>query len=534
MTLHAAAATYASRYGWQVFPCVAKGKVPLTSDGFKSATSDLEAIAAWWGKWPDANIGIATGPMSGVWVLDVDDLDGLESLVAEHGKLPNTLVAQTGSGGQHWWFTHPDEKIANRAGFWPGLDVRGEGGYVVVPPSLHPNGSDYLWLTQSVVPCAAPDWLVDLVAKQARPSVDVVEVRLTDVDSPWGRRILSEELQAVAQAVDGTRNDVLFRSAAAVFGAVKGGQLPKGQSWDALTAAAITAGLPPREAERTISSAWDSANPRQPAERPKPTTLRPTVPSPDQGSTEERRWPIYDADDLHKIPPPEWLVDGYLVSGFNVLYGPSGHGKSFVAIDWALTIARGSRWLGAETKRTNVVYVAAEGAAGLSHRVSAWKKHHDRPASGLKVIPTRVNLLDPWDVEALERDIVDAEAGLVIIDTLARCMPGADENSQQDMSRVVDALDGLRNRHGCSTLIVHHTGVDQTRMRGSTTLLGATDTVVKVDGRHNEFTDHLEQVELKCDKQKDAAPFPRVTFQPVSVLSSAVLVEMKRNVRTMI
>ena len=525
MSNQTAATTYASRYGWRVFPVAAMGKVPLTKDGFKSATSDLDQIAEWWERWPEANLGIATGPLSGVWVLDVDDLDGLDSMVAEHGELPHTLTAQTGSGGQHWWFTHPDEQIANRAGFWPGLDVRGEGGYVVVPPSLHPNGNAYVWLTSGVKPVPAPDWLVDMVSRKARPAVEVGEVRLADTDSPWGNRVLSDELQNVAQALDGTRNDALNRSAFAVFGAVKGGQLPKDVAWQSLVSAALTAGLSAHEAERTIGSAWDGAAPRRPAERPAYVPSRPSLPSPEVPDVPERRWAIYDADDLHKIPPPQWIVEGYITQGLSVVYGPSGAGKSFLVVDWSLCAARGVTWLGTDVPQRPVVYVAAEGAGGLQSRVEAWKRHHTQAAAGMHVIPTRVNLLDAEDVWALEQDVKATDAGLVVIDTLARCMPGGDENSAQDVGRVIDAVDGIRARNNCGVILVHHSGVDGTRPRGSTALFGACDTVVMVEGKHDENTDALELVTVKCDKQKDARPFPRAKFVPKDSGPSVVLVE---------
>ena len=147
-----AALSYAKR-GIPVFPCEPGGKRPLTYNGFWEATTDVRRIKAWWGRWPAANIGAPTGERSGLLVLDVDPRDGgpknLNTLERENGPLPRTARARTGGGGVHVVFRYPAQKevrnSAERLG--PGLDVRGEGGYVVVPPSRTQN--DYEWIDRS-------------------------------------------------------------------------------------------------------------------------------------------------------------------------------------------------------------------------------------------------------------------------------------------------------------------------------------------------------------------------------------------------
>lgn len=131
-----AALNYAAR-GWPVFPCKPGGKAPLTRRGHLDASTDPEQIAAWWTAHPDANIGVPTGERSGLLVLDVDDPAGLDALEAERGELPATRTHSTGSGGMHYLYRYPaGAEIRNSAGkLARGLDVRGEGGYVVVPPS---------------------------------------------------------------------------------------------------------------------------------------------------------------------------------------------------------------------------------------------------------------------------------------------------------------------------------------------------------------------------------------------------------------
>jgi hypothetical protein len=130
--------------------CHNPGKHPRTGHGFKDATTDRDTIRIWWTKWPTANIGIATGAASGLFVLDVDPRhDGqvsLRRLERDHGRLPKCPTVQTGGGGQHPYFRHPGGLVKSRSGIATGLDVRGDGGYVVAPPSRHASGRRYRWL----------------------------------------------------------------------------------------------------------------------------------------------------------------------------------------------------------------------------------------------------------------------------------------------------------------------------------------------------------------------------------------------------
>lgn len=147
-----AAIEYATKYGWAVFP-VNDSKKPLTPHGCKDAKKDIGAIRAWWRKWPDAGVGIATGSVSGLVVIDLDKdydkgIDGYDSLRTwenEHGELPETAQVLTGRGGAHLYYSYKGTDIRNRAGILEGIDVRGEGGYVVAPPTVHPNGTEYQW-----------------------------------------------------------------------------------------------------------------------------------------------------------------------------------------------------------------------------------------------------------------------------------------------------------------------------------------------------------------------------------------------------
>ena len=159
-----AALDYAAR-GWSVFPVAAGKKTPRTANGFHDATTDDTAIRLWWEGKPFLNIGVATGSTSGVWALDIDGEPGAASLMdleQRHGELPDTSVFRTPRGGRQYLFTiPPGVSITSAVAILPGVDVRGDGGYSVFPPSVRPEGP-YAWTSTAPV-AAPPQWLVDLV-----------------------------------------------------------------------------------------------------------------------------------------------------------------------------------------------------------------------------------------------------------------------------------------------------------------------------------------------------------------------------------
>lgn len=145
----AAARGYLSR-GWTPVPVARRGKRPLVAwRPYQERAPDAAELEAWFAHRPEANVALVTGARAGLVVLDVDPGHGgaesLAALEARHGPLEPTVEALTGGGGRHLYFAHPGGEVRNRAGFAPGLDLRGDGGLVVAPPSVHPSGRRYQW-----------------------------------------------------------------------------------------------------------------------------------------------------------------------------------------------------------------------------------------------------------------------------------------------------------------------------------------------------------------------------------------------------
>ena len=163
--------------GWSVVPMLPRGKRPLVRwTPFQHRRPEPADVEQWFRRWPDANVGIVTGEVSGLLVVDVDAGHGgperLAALEREFGEIEPTLECLTGGGGRHLYFRHFGEAVPNRVGFREGLDLRGDGGVVVAPPSIHPNGRPYRWRDgqgpDALRPALMPAWLRRIVAGNPR------------------------------------------------------------------------------------------------------------------------------------------------------------------------------------------------------------------------------------------------------------------------------------------------------------------------------------------------------------------------------
>lgn len=191
---------------WLVFPLVVNKKNPAIPTSFKAASKDANQITEWWGGDQQYNIGIPTGSASGFFVIDIDEKNGvsgsdsLSKLESKYGSLPPTLHSRTGTGGRHIFFKYPHNlEVRNRAAIFPGVDVRGEGGYIVAAPSIV-DGNAYEWIDEDVTIADAPKWLLTLIAPV--------------------KNVKRAQLDKAAVILEGGRNDKIFRF---VVGQVRSG-----------------------------------------------------------------------------------------------------------------------------------------------------------------------------------------------------------------------------------------------------------------------------------------------------------------------
>lgn len=223
---------------------------------------------------------------------------------------------------------------------------------------------------------------------------------------------------------------------------------------------------------------------------------------------------LYSVSELLAFSEPEWLIEKLFRVGALVgVYGPSGHGKSFLTLDWALSIARGGDWLGRPVQQGAVVYVAAEGGRSIRKRVAAWMRKRE-----IQNVPDAFFLLEPVQVTELKH--LELVAGrieqlqirpvVIVLDTLARCFVGGDENSAQEMGGFIGGLEWLKRETGASIIVVHHTGKrTQGIERGSTAFRAATDvmicvskkgTLVKVNNNKQKDDEEFRDVDLRLEQ----------------------------------
>lgn len=233
---------------------------------------------------------------------------------------------------------------------------------------------------------------------------------------------------------------------------------------------------------------------------------------------------LYSTTELLKLPPPEWLIHGIMPArGITGLYGQPGIGKSFLALDFALSVASGTPWQSRQVKKGPVLYIAAEGGSGMGKRSAAWLLDRNVDAKKATVMWLLESLPiygDSNDVDRVMDKIIDevqVHPRLIVIDTLARCFDG-DENKQEDMGRFVSGADLFSKEFDAAVMVVHHTRLDGDRERGNTAFRGAAETMISLQKRQDRLW-------IACNKQKDAEEFDEIEIimHPVPQTDSCVI-----------
>lgn len=449
---HDAARTYL-KLGWSVIPIREKEKRPLIEWAeFQNRLPSQREADAWWTRWPNANVGIVTGGTSGLVVLDVDGEAGMASLVGRH--LPPTVVARTGRGF-HYLFNHPRRAVKNAVGLAPGLDIRGDGGYIVAPPSIHANGSAYEWaegLTPKDLELAdAPTWLFDTSTTVSSP--------IEKTRSPY-----SEILLGVSE---GTRNAAAARLAGHLFkrGIPKDEVMGILRAWNQLNHPP----LPISELMRVLESIGNKAGGLTAA--PFCLPLSELLAAPET--------------------KPDWLVDSLIEKGgIGFIAGEPKLSKSWLALHLAISLATGSRFLDhfdVKEKR-KVLYLQEEDSGALVKRRLLRLLRGcgiDKIEDDLFHVAIRSGFqidVETWR-SRLHAELETWRPEIIIIDVFNK-FHTKEDNSQPEMTEVMGHIDSFRRLFGCAIMIVHHfkksggvgaSGRGNQRLRGSSVLGGSSE-----------------------------------------------------------
>ncbi len=500
MTRLEAALAYAS-WGWPVLPIVPNGKLPATAHGVHDATTDEATIRKWFEGRDDLNIGIAAGSRSGLVVFDIDPRNGGDDSYAEwtakHGELEAGALQLTAGGGQHFLAAH-DPSIRS-CKLVDGVDLLADGRYFLAFPSTI-EGRAYRWEVSSdpfdgVAPAGVPpEWLSAIGELQ--------------------RGKTKRALVAGASFITGNRNDGL----AALAGAMRHHGMTAPEIHAALAVVneqRCEMPLPASEVRQIAESIsrYDFAH-----DTAANAAMADIVV---EGLFEQetaQAW-LIPADDFASKPAPiSWLVKGWWqADALIMVHGPSGGGKTFAVLDWALRMAANVEdWNGCKVRPGPVVYLAGEGHHGLRGRVAAWKQHHGVKSLRMWLSKAGCDLDTPEGYQRVALAIreLPERPGVIIVDTLHRFLSG-DENSSQDARRMLDACARLMAEFACSVVLVHHTGVSdeaQHRARGSSAWRGALDIEISVVPPKGDGP-----IEIVQRKSKDAELAAPVFAQLLSV-----------------
>lgn len=495
--------------GFHVFPLGQNTKLPLKgSKGFKDATRDPAIIKDMWGS-KHFNLGVSThtfGDGEALAAVDIDyhpedkikprnGFDVMHALDREGKKLPNTLTQRTPSGGAHFIYI-TDEPLQSGASvlgkeFGQGMDLRSWGGYIAMAPSQI-NGRKYQ-ISNPEAPTRVPQWIKE-TRPLVKPSLSLVDRsdQNTLVNQAQAMDFAKDFLKCLPVSGSGSRNNDAYLAAAKIkdFG------LSIQNTIDVLFSFfKAEPALEIHEIEHVVSSVSKYGQ-NQPGSRNPGILFESLVGNLDvendisiaePAQTIKRK--ILIERDIRIAKPPVEIVRGLLSEkDFSFIYGPPGTGKSFIAIHMGLSIAHGMPFLGHETIKRPVLYVAAEAGGSVRNRIYAWKSHFDKmdePAD-FGLIAQAIDLRDPkGGVKELIESVNETgwKNGLLFVDTMNRSIGGADENDNQDVGHFMHHLGEITRHTSFGCCVVHHSGKDQSKgLRGHSSLFGNADTVLEVNG----------------------------------------------------
>jgi hypothetical protein len=476
--LLAAALAYARRLGWHVLPvyevddaghcacgnsgCGSPGKHPRVNRGVKDATTDPATITEWWGQWPRANIGIATGKTSGISVLDQDGPEGGAAL-KRNPPIRTPTVRTGGSDRLHYYLADPRGHIKNRTKFEPGLDLKGDGGYVVAPPSRHASGEIYEWIVlPDIPPAPAPAWLIEPAAEPSRATTD--------------NRPGNPYLEAARHGTEaGWRHDVALQIGGSLLGRGVEPEVAK-----IVLRYYATRCRPPHDPEDCDRIVDDLATKDAVKFGDSVPPLRGAI------GSESNFHPERAADLLSAEPEPErWLWDCFLPFGtVTLLAGYMKTGKTTFAYPLALAVAHGQPFLGYPTRQAAVLILAIEEPSRLI--LGRLRRFGLRSTDCVHLHRGRL-AYDNKTLAAIKAFVVEQGVRLLMIDTLSTFWGIRDENNNTEVIQRFKPLLILARETDCAVLVLHHErksgGDDGRSIRGGSALFGLVDQALLLERR---------------------------------------------------
>lgn len=443
-----AALEYESK-GFSVIPLKPRDKIPLIPSWsqFQHERADRSQIGEWWRTWPTANIGIVTGKISGLSVIDADSPQAASVLKPLLGDMTDVGIGGTGKGF-HLYYAHDGVLRSNKAAIQPQIDFRGDGGYVVAPPSIHANGKHY-------------EWVKPINGHLRELPAEFIKLMETPVDTAGVARARFDTAAALAGIPAGQRDETLFKLASKLRGA----DVPYDVAMELCEQAAANCVPPFREARRKVDQAY---------KYPAGHTQQQTEPDPDPSF-----WPMPTTIKdflLQEDPAVDWLWDRLIPQGeVAMLCGEPRAGKTTLALNLALAVSRGIPFLGRATSKAKCLYVAIDNSRRDMKILCAQLGIIPDDDLHIHIGKIPVNSTD-WCLDIA----VKIGAKLIIIDTIERFFERHDIN-KPDFAKAMYPLDLEAKRIGITPMYVHHatakpgmTSTTGSLFMGHTTVKGMT------------------------------------------------------------
>ena len=516
------------------------------------------------------NMGLIAGACSnGIFVVDLDlhkDVraqawwDDMFHMKQSAGEL-ETVEQATGGGGIQLFFRAPLGWVPPTCKTSIGVDIRGQGGFAMMPPSTHESGKSYRWKDGhepwEMDIASAPQWFCDQITQLA-----------IEHGGSGGNRVTGEKTASPNKAVDNFGNIVDGREDymtklvwAAVVDLYRDAPIPpsKVESETAMNDAFVTY-------ERKVKSRlhapgtsnfdlleregrgfslfrhkwtlaieqWDTkvaehakverpSRPFDQADELQPVKFYKVDPETGELFTDVIKqaaadlFEFLDIKGIRALPKPKYLIEKLMIeTGLGFVYGPPGCGKSFITIGMGLSIAaQRTEWFGRAIKKTGpIVYISSEGVGDIGLRIDAWEKETGVMAGDLPfyLIRQNINFMSQADVERLLRTVAEIAKivgefpVVVFVDTVSRVLPGADENLQKDMTLFIGACDAVRTTFGATVVGVHHTS-RAGNLRGSTVFDGAGDFLLGIEREEGEMIGEIHARKIKSAEDGWRQPF---------------------------